>query len=117
VTEADASRGPIFVVAGRRNGPPGSNGFDQRQVIWRSDNRLCVVWGDGRRGALEVWARCSTDRARTFGADVLLSDRGSGASYKSPSGFRAAVWSAAESDRQTGSVWVNSVDVSYAVRR
>ena len=62
--------------------------------------------------------------ARPFGADVLLSDRGDGASYKSPLGFKAfyghyggvaidgscrlfAVWGAGESDNRTSSLWFN----------
>src|SRR5919108_6625226 len=31
--------GAIFVAAGKRNPPPGSSNVDQRQVIWRSDDR------------------------------------------------------------------------------
>jgi hypothetical protein len=62
---------------------------DLPMIAASGSGRLCVVWVDDRRGALDVWARCSTDRARSFDADVLLSDRGDGASYKSPSGFKA----------------------------
>jgi hypothetical protein len=36
---AGAPSGPIFVIAGKRNAPPGSNNSDQQQVVWRSDDR------------------------------------------------------------------------------
>src|SRR5919197_6572820 len=36
---AVAPNGALFVVAGKRNALPGSNNSDQRQVVWRSDDR------------------------------------------------------------------------------
>ena len=32
------------------------------------DDRVCAVWVDDRRGALDVWARCSIDAGRSWGA-------------------------------------------------
>lgn len=103
-------------------------------VAASTDDRLCAVWVDDRRGALDVWARCSTDAGRSWGAETLLSDRSDGAPYKSPRGFTAfyghyggaaidprgrlhAAWGAGEPGYETGSVWFNSVDVSGQARR
>lgn len=125
---------PQTVSAAPRPQSQDTADHDFPMIATSGSDRLCVVWVDDRRGAFDVWARCSTDGARTFGADVLLSDRGDGASYKSPSGFRAfyghyggvaidgsgrlyAVWGAGEPDYRTGSVWFNSVDLVYAVRK
>jgi hypothetical protein len=90
--------------------------------------RVCVAWADDRRGALDVWARCSRDAGRSWATDVLLSDRSDGASYKSPAGFKSfyghyggvaidaagwlhAGWGAGEPEYRTGGVWVNSVEL------
>lgn len=98
------------------------------------DGEVCVVWVDDRRGALDVWARCSGDRGHTWGPEFLLSDRSDGASYKSPEGFKAfyghygdlaidvhghlhAVWGAGEPEYRTGGVWINSLDVSHTLPR
>jgi hypothetical protein len=145
----------VYVVAGRRHGIPRGKDFEQQQVIWRSqdrgasfeapipitpegqshfDQRVCAVWVDDRMGALNTWARCSTDSGRTWGAETLMSDRTDGAPYKSAQGFKAffghyggaaidaagklhAVWAAGEPGYRTGTVWVNSVDVSPTSRR
>jgi BNR repeat protein len=89
-------------------------------------DRVCVVWVDDRRGALDTFARCSADGTRAWGPDILLSNRADGAPYKSPNGFTAiyghyggaaitasgkllAVWAEGERDYRTGSVWFNSV--------
>jgi len=97
------------------------------------DDRVCAVWVDDRRGALDVWTRCSTDAGRSWGEETLLSDRGDGAPYKSATGFKAfyghyggaaidgsgrlhAAWGAGESGYRTGGVWVNRVKVSGATR-
>jgi len=106
---------------------------DFPMVAASASDQVCIVWVDDRRGALDVWARCSIDGGHTFGSDVLLSNRGDGAGYKSSSGFRAfyghyggagigsarlyAVWGAGEPDYRTGGLWFNRVDLSYAVRR
>lgn len=96
--------------------------------------RVCAAWVDDRRGALDVWARCSTDAGRKWGVETLLSDRSDGAPYKSPTGFKAfyghyggaaidasgrfhVVWAAGEPGYRTGSVWVNSSDVRSAKAR
>jgi hypothetical protein len=95
---------------------------------------VCAAWVDDRRGALDVWARCSNDAGRRWGAETLLSDRSDGAPYKSPTGFKAfyghyggaaidvsgrfhAVWAAGEPGYLTGSVWVNSIDARSAGAR
>lgn len=96
--------------------------------------RVCVVWVDDRRGALDVWARCSSDAGETWGPEVLFSDRSDGAAYKSSVGFKAfyghyggvaidtsgrlnAVWGEGEPDYRTGAVWFNSIDLTDALRR
>jgi hypothetical protein len=95
-------------------------------VAAREKGRVCVVWVDDRRGALDTFARCSTDSAKTWGADILLSNRIDGAAYKSPQGFTSiyghyggaaisssgrlfAVWAEGEREYRTGNVWFNSV--------
>jgi hypothetical protein len=99
-----------------------------------NDNRVCAVWVDDRRGALDVWARCSTDAGRSWGTEVLLSNRDDGAPYKSAHGFKAfyghyggaaidaagrlhAAWGAGEPGYRTGGVWVNSVEAAGAAPR
>jgi hypothetical protein len=98
------------------------------------DNRVCAVWVDDRRGALDVWARCSTDAGRSWGAETRLSDRDDGAPYKSADGFKAfyghyggaaidaagrlhAAWGAGEPGYRTGGVWVNRVAASGPARQ
>ena len=92
--------------------------------------QVCVVWVDDRRGAQDVFGRCSADGAVTWGEDVLLSNRSDGALYKSARGFTSiyghyggaaisanrlvAVWGAGERDYRTGNVWFN--DMSMATR-
>jgi BNR repeat-like domain len=95
-------------------------------VAARENGRVCVVWVDDRRGALDTVARCSTDSAKTWGDDILLSNRIDGAAYKSPQGFTSiyghyggaaissigrlfAVWGEGEREYRTGNVWFNSV--------
>lgn len=108
----------------------------EAMVAASRDGRVCVVWADDRRGMLDFWARCSGDRALTWGPEFLLSDRSEGASYKSADGFKAfyghygdvaidvngrlhVVWGAGEPGYRTGpgGVWVNSVDLSRALGR
>ena len=49
-----------------------------------------VAWEDDRNGAAawNVWYRATTDGGASFSPAVRLSDRGSGAPYKSRAGFR-----------------------------
>jgi hypothetical protein len=95
-------------------------------IAAQGNGRVCVVWVDDRRGARDTFARCSTDGARTWGGDVLMSNRIDGAAYKSPEGFAAiyghyggaaisssgrlfAVWGEGEREYRTGNVWFNRV--------
>jgi BNR repeat protein len=82
---------PQIVSAAPRPQSQDTADHDFPMIATSGAERLCVVWVDDRRGAFDVWARCSTDGARTFGADVLLSDRGDGASYKSPVGVQGVL--------------------------
>jgi hypothetical protein len=96
--------------------------------------RVCVVWVDDRRGALDVWARCSSDAGETWGPDILFSDRSNGAAYKSGVGFKTfyghyggvaidssdrlhAAFGEGEPEYRTGAVWFNSIDLADALRR
>lgn len=125
---------PRIVSAARR--PKSADAADhyEAMVAASGDGRVCVVWVDDRRGELDVWARCSGNGARAWGPEFLLSDRSDGASYKSAQGFKApyghygdaaidlngrlhAVWGAGEPGYRTGGVWVNSIDLSHALRR
>jgi hypothetical protein len=98
-------------------------------VAANRSGQVCVVWVDDRRGALDVFARCSSDGAVTWGDDVLLSNgRGDGGSYKSGRGFAEmyghyggaavsgdrllAVWGAGEREYRTGHVWFNDAPVA-----
>ncbi len=102
-------------------------------VTAQGDGRVCVMWVDDRRGALDTFARCSTDGAKTWGDDIWLSNRADGAAYTSPQGFVAffghyggaavsstgrlfAVWAEGERDYATGTVWFNRVPVSISRR-
>ncbi|MGH9200641.1 MAG: sialidase family protein [Vicinamibacterales bacterium] len=102
---------------------------DDSLVAAQGNGRVCVVWVDDRRGALDTLARCSTDGGRTWGDDVWLSNRSDGAPYKSAEGFPAiyghyggaaisssgrlfAVWAAGEREYRTGSVWFNSLPLT-----
>lgn len=136
-SSADAGRTwstPQSVSAAPRPQSRDTADHDFQMIATSGSGKLCVAWVDDRRGGLDVWARCSIDGAKTFGADVLLSDRGDGASYKSPSGFKSfyghyggmeidgsgrlhVVWGAGEPEYRTGGVWVNSVDLAYAARK
>ena len=97
-------------------------------VVAAGGGRVCVVWVDDRRGALDTFARCSTDAAKTWSADIWLSNRIDGAVYKSRTGFAAiyghyggaaisrsghlvAVWAEGERSYRSGHVWFNSVDL------
>lgn len=103
-------------------------------VAASKDERVCAVWVDDRRGALDVWSRCSRDGGRNWGLETLLSDREEGASYKTAQGFRAfyghyggaaidaagrlhAAWGAGEPRYRTGGVWVNRVEISVAPQK
>jgi hypothetical protein len=107
---------------------------DFPSVAASGEGQVCVVWVDDRRGALDVWVRCSRDAARTWGQDVLLSDRSDGATYKSSTGFKTfyghyggvaidaagrlhAAWGEGEPQYRTGGVWINSIDLADAVHR
>jgi photosystem II stability/assembly factor-like uncharacterized protein len=111
--------------------PQSQDVADHNDVLVAADGnaRVCVVWVDDRRGALDTFARCSTDDAKTWSDDILLSNRSDGAPYKSSQGYADvyghyggaaissdgrvfAVWAAGERDRRTGSVWFNSVPVT-----
>jgi hypothetical protein len=136
-SSTDAGRSwsaPQIVSAAPRPQSGDAADHDFAMVAAAGEGRVCVVWVDDRRGALDVWARCSGDAARTWGPDVLLSDRIDGATYKSPVGFKAfyghyggvaldgsgrlhVAWGAGEPEYRTGGVWVNSLDFSDAVRR
>jgi hypothetical protein len=102
---------------------------DDSLIAAQGNGRVCVVWVDDRRGALNTFARCSTDGARTWGEDILLSNRIEGAAYKSPQGFTAiyghyggaaissgsrlfAVWAEGERERRTGNVWFNRLPLT-----
>jgi hypothetical protein len=136
-SSADASRSwskPQAVSDSPRPESGDRADHDYPMVAASGAGRVCASWVDDRRGALDVWARCSRDGARSWGADVLLSDRSDGAPYKSPTGFTSfyghyggialgasgrmhAVWGAGEPEYRTGGVWVNSVDASDAAHR
>ena len=98
-------------------------------VAAHGNGRVCVVWVDDRRGALNTFARCSTTGGKRWGDDIWLSNRSDGAPYKSPQGFTSvyghyggaaissrgrlfAVWAEGDRDRRTGTVWFNSVRVT-----
>ena len=108
--------------------------YDFPMVAASSDGQVCIVWVDDRRGALNVWTRCSNDGAESWGPEFILSDRADGAPYKSAAGFAAvyghygdavigphgrlyAVWGAGERGYETGGVWFNSIDVKQATAR
>jgi hypothetical protein len=115
--------------------PQSADSADHDYVIVSAskDEQVCTVWVDDRRGALDVWARCSMDAGRSWGDETLLSDRGDGAPYKSENGFKAfyghyggaaidasgrlhAAWGAGEPGYRTGGVWVNRVEASRVTR-
>lgn len=110
--------------------PESRDSADHGYPIVAADRQgqLCVVWVDDRRGALDVFARCSSNGALTWGDDVLLSNRRGGSPpYKSERGFTAvyghyggaaisgnrllAVWGAGERGYRTGNVWFNDAPV------
>ena len=111
---------------------PSSNDVaDHEDAMVAADGqtRVCVVWVDDRRGALNTFARCSTDGAKTWGDDIWLSNRTDGFPYKSPQGYTSiyghyggaaissrgrlfAVWAEGDRDRHTGTVWFNSITVT-----
>ena len=99
---------------------------DYPLIAAHGNGRVCAVWVDDRRGARDTFARCSTDGAKTWAGDILLSNRSDGAAYKSPQGFTAiyghyggaaiswssrlfAVWGEGERKYRTGNVWFNRV--------
>jgi hypothetical protein len=102
---------------------------DDSLIVAQGNGRVCVVWVDDRRGALNTFARCSTDGAKTWGDDILLSNRIEGAASKSPQGFTAiyghyggaaissssrlfAVWAEGEREYRTGNVWFNGLPLT-----
>jgi hypothetical protein len=79
---------------------------------------VCVLWVDDRRGALDTFARCSTDAAKTWG-DILLSNRSFTSFYGHYGGAAISsrdrlfvVWAEGERDYRTGTVWLNSVPLT-----
>jgi len=102
---------------------------DYASIAAKGHGQVCVVWVDDRRGVHNVFARCSTDGAKTWGDDIWLSNRTDGAPYKSPLGFAGfyghyggavlsssgrlfAVWAEGERDNRTGTVWFNRMPVT-----
>ena len=45
---------------------------DYVMVSTSKDGRVCAVWVDDRRGALDVWVRCSTDAGRSWRRNPAL---------------------------------------------
>lgn len=85
--------------------------------------RVCAVWIDDRRGGLDAFARCSTDGAKTWGDDILLSNRSFTAFYGhyggaaiSSRGQLFVVWAEGDRDHRTGTVWFNVVETLTASR-
>ena len=91
-SSADGGRrwtAPQVVSAAPRPQSGDNADHDYITIAASTEGRVCAVWVDDRRGALDAWARCSTDAGRTWGAETLLSDRADGAAYKSAQGFNA----------------------------
>ena len=94
---------------------------DFPSIAANGETGVCVVWVDDRRGALDTVARCSTDAAKTWGDDILLSNRGFTAIYGHYGHYGGAVISSrgrlfvvwAEGDNRTGTVWFNSVPLGH----
>jgi hypothetical protein len=97
-------------------------------VAAQGEGRVCVMWVDDRLGAKNVWARCSGDAGRSWGAETLLSNRADGAPYKSAEGFELfyghyggvaiapsgrlhAAWPEGSKSEDAGAVWVNFLDL------
>jgi hypothetical protein len=117
---------PTTVDASPRAASSDTAHHDYITIAASGTDRVCAAWVDDRRGALDAFARCSTDGGRTWGTETLLSDRADGAEYKSPTGFRMfyghyggaaidrdgrfhVVWAEGEPGYRTGSVWFNTV--------
>ena len=129
-SSADAARTwskPQIVSDARRPQSGDRADHDFPMIAAASTGYVCIGWVDDRRGALDVWARCSHDAGLSWARDILLSDRSDGASYKSPAGFKSfyghyggiaidaagrlhAAWGAGEREYRTGGVWINSVE-------
>ncbi len=62
---------------------------DYTHVSAAGDGKVCVAWVDDRAGNRNFFARCSSDAGRTWGAELLLSNRNDGAPYKSDAGFQS----------------------------
>ena len=93
---------------------------DFPSIAANGDAGVCVVWVDDRRGALDTVARCSTDGAKTWSDDVLLSNRSFTSIYGhyggaaiSSRGRLFVVWAEGERDNRTGTVWFNSVPLGH----
>jgi hypothetical protein len=95
-------------------------------IVTDGHERVCAVWVDDRRGALDTFARCSTDNGTTWGDDILLSNRSDVAPYESPQGFASiyghyggaaissrgrlfVVWAEGDRGNHTGTVWFSRV--------
>src|SRR5262249_51472471 len=106
---------------------------DFPMIAATDSGRVCVAWEDDRRGALDMWTRCSIDRGEHWGRDALLSNRADGAAYKSPLGFKAfyghyggiaidtrgrlhATWGEGEPGYRSGATWFNSVDIAPTIK-
>ena len=89
ITSADGGRS---WTAPRGLGPGGANaGADFPKVAAGPEpGDFRVAWEDDRNGATawNVWYRATTSGGASWSPAVRLSDRGSGAPYKSPAGFR-----------------------------
>ena len=93
---------------------------DFPSIAANGETGVCVVWVDDRRGALDTVARCSTDGAKTWGDDVVLSNRSFTSFYGhyggaaiSSRGRLFVVWAEGERDYRTGTVWFNSVPLGH----
>jgi hypothetical protein len=60
------------------------------QVASGSPGDFRLAWQDDRTGAFNTWYARSTDGGASWGPEARLSDRGSGAPYKSPNGYAFA---------------------------
>ena len=110
---------------------------DYAHVAAAGDGRVCVTWIDDRAGDRNLFARCSANAGRTWGPDILVSNRNDGAPYKSAAGFQSfhgdyggvgfapdgdlvAAWGEGTGRTGmgrmgTGAIWFNRVEASALV--
>jgi photosystem II stability/assembly factor-like uncharacterized protein len=112
-----ASR-PVSAAARPQSNDAADHDFPS--IAANGESAVCVVWVDDRRGALDTVARCSTDGAKTWGDDILLSNHSFTSIYGhyggaaiSSRGRLFVVWAEGERDYRTGTVWFNSVPVAH----